>query len=143
MNRFFPQGMLIMAQPSNACKPVVPAPPLPFNSSLSEAEGNSSLTSGPLGEIDFAWVLLVSWKSMDECTLAMKADHALKGGYSVILFEDPSPLVDLEPEALSPLLTPVVSSPAYEYGWTDASVYAFTVEPEDWKILKNNFTSDA
>lgn len=132
-----------MANPSNACKPLVPAPPLPINLTVhGSVENNSSLASEADNELDFTWILLVSWKSIDECSISTKADNAIAAGYSVILFEDPAALVDLEPEALSPLLTPVVSSPAYEYGWTDASVYAFTIEPEDWRILKNNFTSD-
>lgn len=133
----------MMASPSNACKPLVPAPPIPINFTLHDSvEKNSSLSSGADNEFDFSWILLVSWEMYTECTLSTKVDNAIAAGYSVILFEDPAALIDLEPEALSPLLTPVVSSPAYEYGWSDASVYAFTIEPEDWRILKNNFTSD-
>lgn len=133
-----------MAHPLNACGPVTPTPPVNMTllASMQNNSNNISSTATTDKDEEFTWILLVSWSENDECSLRVKAENAASAGYTVILLQDPSNF-DNDSEPLTPLLTPLASAtPSFDYGWTDASVYACAINPQDWDTLRKNFTTD-
>ncbi|ODN03504.1 E3 ubiquitin-protein ligase RNF13 [Orchesella cincta] len=137
------KGMLILSMPVNACKPVVPSPPIPINAtgtSLKATTDNATTALESVGNDSFGWILLVSWSPENDCSLRTKAEHAINAGYAAILLQDPSAF-EIESEPLSPL-SALTATTVFDYGWTDVGIYACTIDPEDWNILRRNFTND-
>ncbi|CAL8114148.1 unnamed protein product [Orchesella dallaii] len=135
------KGILILSMPLNACTPVVPAPPMPINATGTLAknpENNTTLES--FVNESFGWILLVSWSPENDCSLRTKAEHAIRAGYTALLLQDPSAF-EIDTEPLSPL-SALTATTVFDYGWTDVGVYACTIDPEDWNVLRRNFTNN-